>query len=139
METTTEIRVTETDVDYLGHVNNSVYVNYLEKGRVHWYTQHGLPIDEMISRNVGTVVLKLEILYAKEARLGETLKVKTTPIKIGTKSFMFQQNIYNEKGEIITEATVTNVMFDLLERKGIVVAPEIRKAFEEMKEPQIKG
>lgn len=130
METTTEIIVTEADLDTLGHVNNSVYVSYLEKARSHWYNQLGLTLEGMLSNGVGTVVLKLEIFFVKEARLGETLKIKTIPVRIGTKSFVVEQIIFNENGEIITEATVTNVMFDTATRKGTVVAKEIQEAFQ---------
>lgn len=129
LETTAEIIVTDADLDALGHVNNSVYVSYLEKGRTHWYSELGLSLEEMLVRNTGTVVLKLEIVYVKEARLGETLKVKTFPVRVGTRSFVLEQIILNERGEIITEAAVTNVMFNLKTRESMAVAPEIRKAF----------
>lgn len=129
VETTTEIIVTEADLDALGHVNHSVYVTYLEKGRAQWYRELGLPLEEMLKRETGTVVLKLEIVYVKEARLGETINIQTIPVRVGDKSFVLEQVIYNENGEIITEATVTNVMFDMLTRKSTIVAPEIREAF----------
>ncbi|WP_044894374.1 acyl-CoA thioesterase [Bacillus alveayuensis] len=129
LETVTEIKVKPEDIDELGHVNNKVYVAYLEKAREHWYSEAGLPFAVMKKRNLGTVVLKLDVFFKKEARLGDILKVKTRPIRLGTKSFVLEQIIFNEANEAITEATITNVMFDTTVRKSTTVADEIARHF----------
>lgn len=129
MKTITEIRVKPEDIDELEHVNNSIYVTYLEKARGDWYSNAGISFNEMRIRLVSTVVLKLEILYIQEAKLGEKLTVETTPIRIGHKSFVFQQDIYNQFNKKIVEARVTNVMIDRKIRKGIPVVEEIARYF----------
>ena len=129
VETITEIKVKEEDIDELEHVNNSVYVTYLEKARGDWYSSAGIPFDEMRKRVVSTVVLKLEILYMKEAKLGDVLKVMTVPTRLGNTSFVFQQDIFNQLGEKIVEATVTNVMIDRRSKKSRRVAEEIALNF----------
>ncbi|MBS4214704.1 MULTISPECIES: acyl-CoA thioesterase [Neobacillus] len=129
METITEIKVEQEAIDELEHVNNSVYVTYLEKARGDWYRDAGISFNEMRKRLVSTVVLKLEILYIQEAKLGEILKVKTSPIRLGNKSFVFQQDIYNQSGKKIVEALVTNVMIDRSVRKSIPVIKEIARFF----------
>lgn len=131
LETITELRVEEKDIDELGHVNNSVYVTYLEEARGHWYKEAGLSFKEMGKRGLGTVVLKLEILFKKEALLGDLLKIKTSPIRLGNKSFDLEQTIYNQSGDIVSEAIVKSVMFDRNERKSIPVSKEIADQFKE--------
>lgn len=125
----TELKVKIVDIDALGHVNNSVYVAYLEQARCHWYESAGIPVNEMHNRFVSTVVLRLDIFYVKEAKLDDTLTVRTIPVRLGNTSFVFEQVIFNQKGEIITEATVTNVMFDLITRKSVPVINEISNKF----------
>lgn len=129
VEVLTNIVVKKEDIDELGHVNNSVYVTYIEKGRYDWYVETGLSLDQMIERNIGTVIIKLEVLFKKEAKLGDRLTVKTSPVRMGTKSYVFEQTIIDQDGELVTEAIVTNVMFDLIERKGIPVIDEIARYF----------
>jgi YbgC/YbaW family acyl-CoA thioester hydrolase len=121
----TELKVKIADIDALGHVNNSVYVSYLEQARCHWFETAGVSVTDMHNRFVSTVVLRLDIFYVKEAKLDDVLTIKTIPVRLGNKSFVFEQVIFNQKGEIITEATVTNVMFDLITRKSIPVINEI--------------
>lgn len=129
METITEIIVKEEDIDVLDHVNNGVYITYLEDARSDWLKRAECSYEDMSQEGLSTVVLKLNILYKKEARLGEILRVKTIPTKLGTKSFTFDQFILNEKDEVILEAEVVNVMFDVNKRKGTKVAEKIAKHF----------
>jgi YbgC/YbaW family acyl-CoA thioester hydrolase len=129
MVTKTEWIVSERDIDELGHVNNSVYVSYLEVGRSHWYSEAGISFKEMRRRNVGTVVVRLDIQYRKEATIGERLWIETWPVSMGNTSFIMEQKITNELGEIVTEATVTSVMFNRSNRKSMTVLEEIASRF----------
>lgn len=131
METWTEIIVEHEDIDELEHVNNKVYIGYLEEARGDWYAEAGFSFDVMREHDLGTVVVKLSISFLKEAVVGETLKVKTMPIRLGNTSFDLQQEIYNEAKEKVTEALVTSVMFNRKERKSVTVVPEIARQFKE--------
>lgn len=131
MKVSTKLKVREEDIDELGHVNNSVYIKYIEKGRGEWYKEAaGLSFAEMNQKNLGTVVLRIDITFKKEALFGDELTISTKPGNLGTKSFVLKQEIYNQKEELITEAIVTSVMFDPLKRVGIPVIEEIAKNFE---------
>ena len=80
MEAIKNIVVTEKDIDGLNHVNNSVYLNYLEQGREGWYIKNaGYSYDDFHDANLGTAVLRIDILYKKEALLHDKLRVITTP------------------------------------------------------------
>lgn len=129
METWTEMIVQREDIDELEHVNNKVYVGYLEDARGDWYAQAGFSFDMMRKHNLGTVVIKLTITFLKEAVLGERLKVKTVPVRLGNTSFDLKQEIYNVAGEKVTDALVTSVMFDRKERKSVPVVSEIARQF----------
>lgn len=129
METVYFLKPKEEDIDELDHVNNGKYVSYLEEARGDWYAQAGISFSEMMKRKLGTVVLKMEILFLKEARLGDSLKIVTRPLKLGNTSFVLKQDIFNQRDEHITEATITSVMFDTQERKSIKVVDEIAEKF----------
>jgi YbgC/YbaW family acyl-CoA thioester hydrolase len=129
LETLSEIIVKEDDIDPIGHVNNIRYVSFFEAARGEWYAKGGISYEEMRKRKIGTVILRLEIMFLKEARLGDSLKIITRPKKLGNKSFVFEQTIYNQLEERITEATVTSVMFDTTLRKSIPVVDKIAVRF----------
>ncbi|MFE9426739.1 thioesterase family protein [Kitasatospora sp. NPDC006697] len=66
-ETRLTLPVRPNDLDVLGHVNNSVALEYLESGRWHWLEQQGL-----LSRDsVIAVVARIEIDYRAEIPRGE--------------------------------------------------------------------
>src|SRR5690625_1091684 len=124
METVTEIIVEEGAIDELNHVNNSIYVTYLEEARADWYEAANFSFDTMRENNLGTVVLRLDITFLNEAVLGDVLSIKTSPLRLGNTSFDHKQVIYNTQGEKITEAVITSVMFDREARKSIKVVEE---------------
>ncbi|WP_339183407.1 acyl-CoA thioesterase [Oceanobacillus sp. FSL W7-1293] len=129
LETITNIDVMEKDIDNLGHVNNSVYSSYFGIARKEWYHKAGLSLEEKQKRNIGNVIRKIEINFLKEARLGDSLIIITRPLRLGNKSYLLNQNIYNQNHECLTNATVTIVMFDTINRKSIKVIEEIARNF----------
>ena len=112
METTIDWMVKEDEIDRMDHVNNCIYVTYLEKARKHWYQEAGASKEYLKQRNLGTAVLKLDILYRREAILGEYLKIRTRTARLGKTSFVLEQNIINKNGEIIAHRC-GNVFFNL--------------------------
>jgi YbgC/YbaW family acyl-CoA thioester hydrolase len=127
--TDTEVVVKEADIDELGHVNNSIYGFYLEKGRSDWYKKADLSFEEMARRGIATVVLRLDILYLMEVKLGDCLRIQTVPDRLGNTSFLFKQVIFNQDEQKITEARVTSVMINRGLKKSIPVAKEIARFF----------
>ncbi|RLL46868.1 acyl-CoA thioesterase [Oceanobacillus piezotolerans] len=126
----TEITVQPDDIDSLNHMNNIVYIQYLEKARFEWYDQIGLSLETLMSKGQALVLRNLEVSYINEARLGDTLKIKTSPFKRGKTSYTLKQIIYNQKNEILTEAETVTVMIDLEKRKSIPLIADITKYFE---------
>ena len=43
------------DMDSYGHVNNTLYIQYLEEARVAWFERHGIPMSNV---EQGPVVLQ---------------------------------------------------------------------------------
>ncbi|MBI0579206.1 acyl-CoA thioesterase [Neobacillus cucumis] len=129
MEHLTEISIIEDYLDPIGHVNNVKLMSFLEDARRQWYKKAGISYEEMRKMRVGTVILRMDIMFLKETFLGDTLKIITQPQKLGTKSFVFQQKIYNQMEELVLEATVTCVMLDTTIRKSMPVVDQIARHF----------
>lgn len=129
MEVTSEIIVTEQDIDVFQHMNYKRYIDYFEKSRADWFIELGLSYAKMAELGFAVVILKLETMYKKESRLGDRLTVTTSPHEMGTKSFTLKQVIYNDQQEPITETFCTFVMFDLTLRTSRLVVEEIARQF----------
>ena len=126
------IVVEEDDIDVLQHMNNMVYIKYLEKARLAWYEQIGERFQTILDRGYGTVVRNLNISYIKEARLGDKLQIKTIPLSIGNSSFVMKQWIYNEHDEVITEAEAVIVLIDLHKRAKTPIPAELANKLKHM-------
>jgi acyl-CoA thioester hydrolase len=74
---TTALRVRHYEMDALGHVNNAVYLHYLEQAAIEHSEQLGLTLARF--RELGGVFIlrKMEIDYRLPAVAGDTLEIST--------------------------------------------------------------
>jgi acyl-CoA thioester hydrolase len=70
------------DIDTMGHLNNAVYVQYLETSRILLMRDLGVPDDEDRS-----VIARLELDYQREIRLGQEVFVETLVERLGNTSW----------------------------------------------------
>lgn len=137
MRTEMVIEVRPTEIDALGHVNNAKYLEYLEWGREEWYQEAGIPFDELTAIGIGTVVVRIEINYRKEARLGDRLLVVTEPYCKGNSSYLLQQKIYNQHQERVADAIITGVTISLEKRASVPLPTVLADHFERTKDEVI--
>ena len=114
-----EIEVSENDIDELGHVNNARFLQYFERGRIHWYNSIGLFNDSSCGRRLGTAVVSMKINFRRECFRGDVLSVRTAPRSRGNRSFVLYQEIRNDAGEQVADAEVTSVVMNLDLRSSI--------------------
>ncbi|MDI3328589.1 MAG: acyl-CoA thioesterase [Alicyclobacillaceae bacterium] len=129
MEASLEIVVRSTEIDVNGHVNNAKYLEYLEWGREEWYERAGLPYERFLEMGIQTVTVNININYRKECRQGDRLTIRTRPKKVGRTSFVLEQDIVNQRGEIVADATVTSVTMDAVSRSSRPVPEELARFF----------
>jgi acyl-CoA thioester hydrolase len=101
--------VTFRDLDVFGHVNNAVYLTYIENARI-GYLREVLGIESLDDLLV--IVARVNIDFRSRASLGETLEVGTRVSRIGTKSFDVEHEIHGPDGRLVARAETTLVTFD---------------------------
>lgn len=101
--------VTFRDLDVFGHVNNAVYLTYIENARIR-YLRDVLGIES--PEDLLVIVAKVHIDFLSRATLGETLDVGTRVSRIGTKSFDMDHEIHGPDGRLVARAETTLVTFD---------------------------
>ena len=116
------------DCDAFGHVNNAVYLTYLEQARVeawrHLHGTSGLPKDLILAR--------VEIDYRAPATLGDRLVVRLRVAAVGTKSFTLDCEIENVRTrELVATARTVQVMYDYTAGSSVPIPPEIRAKLEQ--------
>ncbi len=98
------------ELDSFGHVNNAVYLNYLEQAR--WEIMNKLNLYEYFKKTGNfLIVVELNIKYIQELSLFEKAFVESSFNREGF-FLVFKQNIRNELNKNISKATVKCLFVD---------------------------
>jgi acyl-CoA thioester hydrolase len=101
------------DVDALGHVNNAVFVTYLEEARDAFFMQT-LRSDPIY------VVVRLEIELRAEVRYEDRrVTVQIEVERLGTTSLTTRETVVTPSGEVAAEASVVTVRWDADQREPV--------------------
>lgn len=126
-ETTVEVRSYE--LDSFGHANHAVFLNYLEFARFEALREGGFPYEELVARGWGVYVVRVEIDYVSEARLGQRLDIRTWAQASRRTSLVLGQEIraQDDPDRAIARALVTTVWVGP-DRRPMRVPDEVREA-----------
>lgn len=103
------VQIRFCDVDKLNHVNNSVYHNYVELGRVIYFKD--VLKDEVNWDEIGFILARTEIDHLIQVHLNDDIYCCTKVMKFGTKSITFKNSIVKkENGQFIECASVTGIL-----------------------------
>jgi len=121
------------DCDPLGHVNNAVYLTYLEQTRFTlWQQQLGYVAKNPADggrRGVGFILARVEIDYVSQARYGDELEVRVALARVGRSSFTYDYTIVDVATErVVARATTVQARFDYDAQQSVVVEDELREA-----------
>ena len=111
------------DVDAMGHVNNAVFLTYIEQARFAFLAEIGAAAG---IEDTNRIVVRIEIDYKAPVRLGEEVEIAVRPSRIGTKSFDFEY-VLRVDGEIVAEAKSVLVAYDHELGKAIVIPDDLRE------------
>jgi acyl-CoA thioester hydrolase len=99
------------ELDSYNHVNNAVYLNYIEQAR--WEIFKKLNLSEYFKKNnLLLVITEINIKYKREAKLFDELIIHTDMVKENP-YIIFLHKIYNKKTNlIITRAKVKTLLIN---------------------------
>lgn len=106
MTHTTSLKVRTYECDSYNHVNNAVYVNYLEVGRMDFLHAIGFDYKGIVAAGYYIYVTHIEVSYKASAFFGETLNIAVSPLKLKKITGEFKQIISKEDGTVCVEASV---------------------------------
>ncbi len=122
------IMVRGYEMDSYGHVNNAVYLNYLEQSRWEVLRNIGL-IARFKEEGLLLVVTELKIRYAREAKVFDELIIYTR-MKLEGPYIIFKHRIENERsGEKLVTAEVKTLVINK-DRVPCSVPQEFHKLFD---------
>ena len=89
----TPIQIRFNDIDKLEHVNNSVYQQFYDLGRVAYFDD---VLQEQMDWNIeGLILASITIEFLVSIKLHDRIEVRTKVFEIGNKSLKMVQELYN--------------------------------------------
>ena len=118
-----EEQVRFRDLDPMGHVNNAVFLTYLEQARVAFFAEMGAATG---LEDMNMIVARVEIDFKAPVRLGQVVEVSVRTSRFGTKSFDLDYELRVE-GELVAVAKSVQVAYDYNRREPVPVPAEWRE------------
>lgn len=118
-----------TDIDILGHVNNTVYLSFYDTGKARYFEAiNGGKVDW---QRVETVIANVDVAFVESVLFGEEIEVLTRCAWVHDKSFMLQQVIVGRKtGALKSAAETVMVSIDPSTHTSRPVPEDMRKRLE---------
>jgi acyl-CoA thioester hydrolase len=115
------------DLDAFGHVNNAVYLTYIENARI-GYVRDVLGIESL--EGLLLIVASVKIDFRSRANLGEVLEIGSRTTRVGTKSFDLDHVIRSQDGRLVAEVSTTLVAFDYDADNTMPIPPDWKERIE---------
>ncbi len=107
--TTYTVAVREYELDSFGHVNNAVYLNYVEAAKWDFFNKTGI-IDEIRKNNIFPVIMENNIRYLRELKSGDVVNI-TTRWKCSGRILHFYHVLFNKTSDQISAKVHGKIMF----------------------------
>lgn len=109
----TKITARGNELDSYGHINNAVYLNYIEQARWELFRDEGL-LDFFNKNDLFLVVVDIHIRYQREIRLFDEIEI-ITKIRKSNPYMVFEQKLINSAtGLSAARVSVKTVFVDHL-------------------------
>lgn len=120
------LQIRFNDVDLFGHINNAIYVQFFDMGKLAYFKQFmggGFEHEPSVP-----VVADLHCTFHEPAYIDNKLEVLTRIAKIGDTSLHLEQQIVDDKGKIKCSATTVMVNIDAKTHTPVTVSDVWRRA-----------
>ena len=124
------VEVRFVDCDPLGHVNNAVYLSYLEQARFGlWRRLWAFSGETAMTAagGAGLILARVECDYRAQATYGDTLDVRLGLAGIGRTSFTYEYEVVDsEKQRLVAQARTVVVLYDYRQSKPVLINDAVR-------------
>ena len=115
-----QVQIRFCDLDGLGHINNAIYVTYMELARTYWQKE----IKESLE-SFDWILGSVHVRYVKEALITDDIRIFMWVSRIGVKSWDFSYAIVNQNDEIVAKAKSTQIGYDYDLKQSTAISKDI--------------
>jgi acyl-CoA thioester hydrolase len=127
---TATVGVRTYELDSFGHVNNSVYLNYIEEARSEYLKQMGLTFHDFARCGVQLVIVESYVKYISPARYGDEIEIRGIFKEVRAVSLIIEYTLTERTtGRLIAEAWTRGAFIEPTTGKPTRAPQSFRDAF----------
>ena len=122
------------DMDFNSHMRNTAYLDKSADVRMMFFSEHGFPMSEFMSRRIGPVIRQDVLEYFAEVSLLEEMNVTLAVAAMSDDGSRFEirNEFYKASGKLAARVTSTGGWLDLAARKLVAPPPALLEVFRAM-------
>lgn len=124
-----ELEIYTYQIDFVGHVNNSVYIQWMEIGRTKLLEAVELPVHEIAKHGFTPVLVHTAITYKTPLYLGDAVRMELWLSELRQASAIMKFCFYNGEGTLAAEGHQKGLFVDRKTMRPRRLQPEERKLF----------
>lgn len=125
----TPIQIRFNDVDMFGHVNNALYFQYFDLGKLRYFQTAIGP--DFAKRGFSAVIVNINCDFFSPTGVDEEIAVLTAVVHLGDKSLTLEQRVVNIlTGDVKSICRTVMAGFDPVTLKSAPLPDSIRNALE---------
>jgi len=123
--------VTWAQVDMNRHMRHSAYADFAAQARILMLESIGLPEMEFVKNTIGPILFREEILYRREAKLNDEIRVTCllTKSREDATRWSLKHQLYRQDDVLVAELNVDGSWIDMKKRKLAVLPTDFATKF----------
>lgn len=99
-------------IDFLGHVNNGIYVQWMEIGRTKLLEAAGMATAEILKQSFAPLLVETNIKYKVPLYLGDRAYIEVWLSELRNTTGILQFRFYNNQNVLVAEGSQRGLFID---------------------------
>jgi acyl-CoA thioester hydrolase len=123
------------DMDAFQHVNNTVYLRWMESARIAYFERLELA-NRMLGEGIGPILARTEIDYRRPVTYPDTVTIAVGVTRVGSSSFAMSYTLTSEKqgGAVVAEGHTVQVLINYGTGEKVPLDAEMRQRIEALQQ-----
>ncbi len=113
------------DADGFGHVNNAVYLTYVEQARIAYLVERGV-FTRPTQDEMSMILARAELDFRAPLSVGQDVQIGVRTARVGNKSFTLEYELHADSRVVAVAATVL-VAYDYERNDPVTIPDEWRR------------
>lgn len=127
------LQIRFNDIDVVGHLNNSIYLQFLDLGKMQYF--NAIMKEGITWKQVPVVIVNINVNFYSPTYMDEQIEVRTQTLRLSERSLTLEQRIVNpQTGDVKCVAQTVMAGFDARTASSAPIPEDWKKAIYEFEQ-----